>query len=112
MGEQAFERLVEVGEVIVHLELAAAVLDRGQVIAHRFTVGFADHCRVGDEIRAAFHVHETHGTRKVEVVFLPIKQMEEVTAYRRLHEDSLSRSAGAQYANLVHSLRKKTGDTK
>ena len=41
----------------------------------------------------------------------PIKQMEEVIAYRRLHEDSLSRSAGAQYANLVHALRKKTGDT-
>jgi glycosyltransferase involved in cell wall biosynthesis len=41
----------------------------------------------------------------------PIRQMEEVVAYRRLHEDSLSRSAGAQYANLVHALRKKTGGT-
>lgn len=39
----------------------------------------------------------------------PIRQMEEVVAYRRLHEGSLSRSAGAQYANLVHALRKKTG---
>ena len=39
----------------------------------------------------------------------PIKQMEEVVAFRRLHQDSLSRSAGRQYANLVHALRKKTG---
>jgi len=40
----------------------------------------------------------------------PIRQMEEVVAYRRLHEDSLSRSAGAQYANLVHAMRRKTGE--
>lgn len=40
----------------------------------------------------------------------PIREMEEVVAYRRLHEGSLSRSAGAQYANLVHKLRK-TGRT-
>lgn len=39
---------------------------------------------------------------------LAIRQMEEVVAYRRLHEASLSRSAGKQYANLVHALRKKT----
>ena len=38
-----------------------------------------------------------------------IKQMEEVVAFRRLHKGSLSQSAGAQYANLVHALRKKTG---
>ena len=41
-----------------------------------------------------------------------IKAMEQVVAYRRLHEDSLSRSAGTQYANLVHRLRGKTGKTK
>lgn len=40
----------------------------------------------------------------------PIREMEEVVAYRQLHEGSLSRSAGAQYANLVHKLRK-TGRT-
>lgn len=39
----------------------------------------------------------------------PIRHMEDVVAFRRLHEGSLSRSAGAQYANLVHALRKKTG---
>jgi hypothetical protein len=39
-----------------------------------------------------------------------IREMEEVVAYRRLHEASLSRSAGARYANLVHELRK-TGRT-
>ena len=42
----------------------------------------------------------------------PITEMEQVVAYRRLHEGSLSRSAGAQYANLVHRLRGNTGKTK
>lgn len=42
----------------------------------------------------------------------PIKEIEQVVAYRRLHEGSLSRSAGTQYANLVHRLRRKTGRTK
>ena len=42
---------------------------------------------------------------------LPIKAMEQVVAYRRLHEDSLSRSAGTQYADLVHRLRGKTSKT-
>lgn len=42
----------------------------------------------------------------------PIKEMEQVVAYRRIHEGSLSRSAGTQYANLVHRLRSKTGKTK
>ena len=42
----------------------------------------------------------------------PIKEMEQVVAYRRLHEGSLSRSAGTQYANLVHRLRRNTGKTK
>ena len=42
----------------------------------------------------------------------PIKTMEQVVAYRRLHEGSLSRSAGIQYANLVHRLRGKTSTTK
>ena len=41
-----------------------------------------------------------------------ITAMEQVVAYRRLHDDSLSRSAGAQYANLVHRLRGKTSKTK
>ncbi|MDO9560280.1 MAG: glycosyltransferase family A protein [Bradyrhizobium sp.] len=41
----------------------------------------------------------------------PIQQMEQVVVYRRLHEASLSRSAGTQYANLVHRLRR-TGKTK
>ena len=41
----------------------------------------------------------------------PIKAMEQVVAYRRLHEGSLSRSAGSQYANLVHRLRGKTSKT-
>ena len=39
----------------------------------------------------------------------PIAMMEQVVAYRRLHEGSLSRSAGMHYANLVHELRKKAG---
>lgn len=34
-----------------------------------------------------------------------IKEMDQVVAYRRLHEGSLSRSAGTQYADLVHRLR-------
>lgn len=42
----------------------------------------------------------------------PIKEMEQVVAYRRLHEGSLSRSAGTQYAKLVHRLRRNTGQTK
>jgi glycosyltransferase involved in cell wall biosynthesis len=42
----------------------------------------------------------------------PIKEMEQVVAYRRLQEGSLSRSAGTQYANLVHRLRRNTGKTK
>ena len=42
----------------------------------------------------------------------PIKEMEQVVAYRRIHEGGLSRSAGTQYANLVHRLRSKTGKTK
>ena len=41
----------------------------------------------------------------------PIAAMEQVVAYRRLHEGSLSRSAGSQYANLVHRLRGKTSKT-
>jgi glycosyltransferase involved in cell wall biosynthesis len=49
--------------------------------------------------------------RRAQARGTPVKQMEEIVAYRRLHEDSLSRSAGAQYANLVHALRKKTGRT-
>ena len=40
-----------------------------------------------------------------------IKEMDQVVAYRRLHEGSLSRSAGTQYADLVHRLRG-TGKTK
>ncbi len=35
----------------------------------------------------------------------PITEMEQVVAYRRLHEGSLSRSAGTQYADLVRKLR-------
>lgn len=42
----------------------------------------------------------------------PIKTMEQVVAYRRLHEESLSRSAGTQYASLVYKLRKKTDKKK
>jgi len=42
----------------------------------------------------------------------PIREMDQVVVYRRLHEGSLSRSAGAQYANLVHQLRKTTGKLK
>jgi hypothetical protein len=38
--------------------------------------------------------------------------MQQVVAYRRLHDGTLSTSAGAQYANLVHSLRRKTGKKK
>lgn len=41
----------------------------------------------------------------------PITTMAEAVAYRRLHQGSLSRSAGMQYANLVHQLRRKTGKT-
>ena len=41
----------------------------------------------------------------------PIETMEQVVAYRRLHQGSLSRSAGMQYANLVHQLRRKAGKT-
>jgi glycosyltransferase involved in cell wall biosynthesis len=41
----------------------------------------------------------------------PIERMEQVVAYRRLHEGSLSHSAGMQYANLVHKLRRKAGKT-
>lgn len=41
----------------------------------------------------------------------PIKAIEQVVAYRRLHEGSLSRSAGTQYADLVHRLRGNTGKT-
>ena len=39
------------------------------------------------------------------------RQVEQIVAYRRLHAGSLSQSAGAHYANLVHSLRKKPGRT-
>ncbi len=35
----------------------------------------------------------------------PITEMEQVVAYRRLHEASLSRSAGTRYADLVRKLR-------
>lgn len=35
----------------------------------------------------------------------PIEEMDQIVAYRRLHEGSLSRSAGTQYADLVHRLR-------
>ena len=48
---------------------------------------------------------------RVQAHGAPIMEMEQVVAYRRLHEGSLSRSAGTQYANLVHRLRGKTGKT-
>lgn len=40
------------------------------------------------------------------------REIEQVVTYRRLHEGSLSRTAGADYANLVHRLRKTTGREK
>lgn len=49
--------------------------------------------------------------RRAQSRSVPIKETDEVVAYRRLHQGSLSRSAGAQYADLVHKLRKKTGGT-
>lgn len=48
---------------------------------------------------------------RARALHAPIKTMEEVVVYRRLHQGSLSRSAGMQYANLVHQLRRKTGKT-
>jgi len=49
---------------------------------------------------------------RAQVHGLAPREIEQVVTYRRLHEDSLSRSAGADYANLVHRLRKTTGKVK
>jgi glycosyltransferase involved in cell wall biosynthesis len=62
---------------------------------------FAPSLRIGDFLE---------WIRRAQSRGVPIRELEEVVAYRRLHEGSLSRSAGAQYANLVHALRK-TGRT-
>src|SRR5687768_15595069 len=75
--QHPLERLVEIREMIVHAELPAPVLKRSEVVAQRLAIRLAHHRRIGDQIRAAFEIDETHGPREIEVVFLAIEQVKD-----------------------------------
>jgi len=77
LREDAFVPLVEVGEPVIDVKLAAAVGEGGEIFVQSLAIGLADHGRVGDQVGAVFHVHKAHGPGEIEVEFLAVKQVKD-----------------------------------
>ena len=77
LGENGVEGLVDLGEMIIDLELAAAVLEIGEIGLEGGEVGVANDGGIGDEIGPGFEVDEASGPSEIERELLGVEEVKD-----------------------------------